>query len=127
MEPSGTAGAVRVPFPVASRSSYLSKIKGKGIFEKAEKTTPTDVPLDQLHAIQRTVNVEQLTNYANDPGRVKPGTRAPGHGGLIDKPVVVKVDGKMHIHDGHHRLAAQMMKGATHAKARVIDLDNPEK
>jgi len=123
-EPGGTPGIIRVPLPVASRAEYVQQVKGKGVFKRAEKTKPTDVPIEGLNAIQRTLNVERLSKYADDPDAVEKGTRASGHGGLVDKPVIVQVGGKRYIHDGHHRIAARKMSGATSVQARIVDLDN---
>src|SRR5690606_10592808 len=38
-------------------------------------------------------------------------------------PMVVRADGRLHIQDGHHRLAKQLYDGDTEAKVRLVDLD----
>lgn len=122
MTPGTVQGTMQVPFPTVGRETYLSKIKGAGIFKRAEDAPVERVPLKELNGIQQTVNSERLAGYVENP-KVKAGTRAPGHGGLIDKPVVVRVGGKLYIHDGHHRAAAAKIRGDIDISSRVVDLD----
>jgi hypothetical protein len=53
------------------------------------------------------------------------GTRAPGHGALIDLPIIVKMGGELFVHDGHHRLSAAHLRGEATARVRLVDLDAP--
>lgn len=124
--PGTSEGTAKVPFPIVGRETYLSKIKGSGIFKRAEDAPKVRVPLDKLTGIQQTVNTERLSKYVDDPKSVKSGTRAPGHGGLIDLPVVVKKDNKLFIHDGHHRLTAAKLRGEPDARVRFVNLDEEE-
>lgn len=123
LAPGSSLGTVRHPFKIIPREEYLTKVRGRGIYRLAEKAPTVDVPLDELHGIQRSINTERLMAHLRDPGMVAKGQRAPGHGGLVDKPLVVKVDGKLFIHDGHHRLSAAKLRGVDTAKVRLVDLD----
>ena len=123
LPPGSSPGTVRHPFKVIPREEYLAKVRGKGIYRLAEKAPIVDVPLDQLNGIQRTINVERLMAHLKDPNMIAKGQRAPGHGGLIDKPLIVKVGGQLFTHDGHHRTAAAKLRGLDTIKARLVDLD----
>ena len=102
--------------------------RGTNIAAKSLHAPIALVRLDQLTAIQGSINRERLGQHLANPKLNAEGTRAPGHGMLIDRPVVVKVGGTFYIHDGHHRLTAQALRGLSTAKVRLIDLDaeNPE-
>jgi hypothetical protein len=127
MPPGERPGSVLHPFPVVARADYLAKIRGKGIFKRAEGVEPQKVPLSGLTAIQKSVNVEKLAQHVENPNLVGKGTRAPGHGGIVDQILVVKVGGKSYIHDGTHRTTSAHLRGQTHVLARVIDLDSDDK
>lgn len=124
LTPSLKPGSVQVPFPVTARSEYLKKIKGAGVWKRSEDAPIRKVPLSSLNAIQRGVNVERLHAHLEDPHLIPKGTRAPGHGGLIDYPLVVHVDGKNFAHDGHHRLTGSWLRGQKDATVRYVDLDS---
>lgn len=115
-------------FPVTDRALYLQQIQGANIPAKSHTAPIALVRLDQLTAIQETVNRERLGQHLANPKMNPEGARSSGHGMLIDRPVVVKVNGTFFIHDGHHRLTAQALRGLSTAKVRLIDLDaeNPD-
>lgn len=123
LTPGITPGSVQHPFPVTDREAYLAKVRGTGIFKRAESVKPSAVKLKDLTAIQRNVNQERLHAHLLNPRLIQPGTRAPGHGGIVDHPVVVKTGGKMFIHDGHHRCCSAHLRGQSEIQARVVDLD----
>lgn len=123
LEPSGKPGSSKVPFEVADRDEYKAMIKGKGIFKRAEDLEPEEVPLKGLKAIQRTVNDERVAQHF-EGGVYAPGARAPGSGGLIDRPVFVLKNGKTYVHDGHHRCTAAILRGDKTISARVVRLDS---
>lgn len=123
LQPGEVDGTAKHAFPVADRSSYLQAIKGQNIAAKSLHAPIALVRLDQLVAIQGSINRERLGQHLANPKMNPEGTRAPGHGMLIDRPVVVKVGGSFYIHDGHHRLTAQALRGLSTAKVRLIDLD----
>lgn len=123
LTPSQAPGTVQHPFPVESRESYLEAIKGAGVFKRAETAPQVRLPLKGLRAIQGSINMERVMQHAQDPTYVKPGARAPGHGGLVDLPIVVKKNGQLYIHDGHHRLTAAALRGQVDARVRLVDLD----
>jgi len=119
-----TPGTSKVPFPVTDRQQYLKSVHEHGsIAQKTHGAPIALVNLKDLHAIQNTVNDERLVQHLEDPGMVPDGARGAGHGGLVDRPVVVKMGGSMFIHDGHHRLTAAHVRGQETAKVRLVDLD----
>ena len=69
------------------------------------------VPLDHLVAIQDRVDPKDV---AADE------MKSPGQ-----RPTVVKFNGVHYIADGHDRLTARRLKGKTHAKVRLHDMNNP--
>lgn len=128
LRPGAVDGTAEHSFPVADRSTYLQAIEGHNIAQKSHAAPIAKVSLDQLVGIQGTINRERLGQHLANPKMNVEGTRASGHGMLIDRPVVVKVGGTFYIHDGHHRLTAQALRGLPTAKVRLIDLDaeNPD-
>lgn len=116
-------GTVRHPFRVVDRDEYIAKIKGRGIVKRVDDAPMDSVDLDSLHGIQRTVNAERLQQHLEDENLIAEGTRSAGAGMLIDAPVVVKVGGEYHLHDGHHRATAAWIRGERAIGARVVDLD----
>lgn len=123
MEPGSNEGTVRHPFPVVDRAEYLSRAKGAGIAALTHAAPIALVNLSDVHGIQESVNAERLRMHIDDPGIYAEGQRAAGHGALVDRPIVVKVGGKLIVHDGHHRLTAAHLRGQTTAKVRLVDLD----
>ncbi len=116
-------GTVRHPFPVTDREQYLKDIKGKNIPKRVDEAPIESVPLAELHGIQRSVNVERLAQHLEDEDLVPEGKRSPNAGMLVDLPVVVKMNGKDYLHDGHHRATAAWVRGERAIGARVVDLD----
>jgi len=119
-------GTLVQPFGNIGREKYKAIIKGQNIPKRVDSAPIKEVELKDLTGIQKTINAERLQQHLENPSLIPKGTRGPGHGMLIDKPVIVKKNGKMMIHDSHHRLTAMKLKGATTAKVRLVDLDaNP--
>ncbi len=123
MEPGARPGTALVPFPRIDAGEYKKLVRGKRISERAEKAPVRPVPLAELTAIQRTVNLERLEQHARDPKLNRPGLRSPGHGGLVDLPIVVRQGGKSFLHDGHHRSVGALLRGERSVRARVVDLE----
>lgn len=123
MVPGSRPGTAQVPFPKISREQYLALVGGSGIPRLAEKAKIVPVRLDELRAIQSDVNLEQMTKHANDPLMNPPGSRASGSGMPIDRPIVVRKNGQLFIHDGHHRLTLAKLRGSGEALVRLVDLD----
>jgi len=119
-------GTASVPFRVVDREEYLSKVRGRGLAARVDAAPVEEVPLDSLHAIQKSVNTERLTQHFNGEAAIKPGQRAPGHGMLTDIPVVVRTGGQSYIHDGHHRATVAFLNGSKNLRARVVDLDSSD-
>lgn len=121
--PGEVEGTSRHPFPVVDRAEYLAMIQGFGSIAARTHGAPIAlIDISDLTAIQSTVNRERLVAHLQDP-RMNDGKRASGHGGLIDRPVVVKVGGRFFVHDGTHRTLAAHLRGQTSIKARLVDLD----
>ncbi len=124
LPPGEKPGTSKVPFPVTDREAYLKAVHEQGSVSAKTHGAPIAlVNLKDLHAIQHTVNDERLVQHLEDPHKVPPGTKGSGHGGLVDKPVVVRIGGQLTIHDGHHRLTAASLRGQKTAKVRLVDLD----
>lgn len=105
------------------REQYLAMIKGAGIPARTHTAPIALVNISDLVGIQETINEERLGQHLADPRLYAHGTRSPGHGALIDRPIVVRVGGRMFCHDGHHRVTAASLRGADSVKVRYIDLD----
>lgn len=116
-------GTAKHPFRTIERESYLRSVRGAGIARLSHHAPIALVNLSDLVAIQGTVNPERVGHHLDEPRLYQQGTRAPGHGMLVDRPVVVRKNGMLFIHDGHHRLTAAHLRGATSAKVRLVDLD----
>ncbi len=124
LPPGDGLGTSRVPFQVADRDAYLAMVREHGsVASKTHDAPIALVKLSDLIAIQNTINDERLVQHLDDPAMVPEGKRASGHGGLVDRPVVVRKDGVLYIHDGHHRLTAAQLRGQSTAKVRLVDLD----
>jgi hypothetical protein len=122
LRPGEKPGTLRHPFRVIDRADYLAQIKGAGIFKRAETAPIEDVQLARLHGVQKTVNAQRLEEHVANPGLTPKGTRGE-HGGKVDMPTVVRVNGVDAIHDGHHRASSAFLRGQKSMKARVVDLD----
>lgn len=82
-----------------------------GALTDSDKLPEAEVPLGELHAMQDRV----------DPAKVKAiqgSSVAPAK-----LPVVVQVNGRKYIADGHHRLTAQWLDGETTARVKIKDLE----
>lgn len=123
LEAGERAGTLRVPFPDVAHADYLAMVRGRGIARLVDDAPVERVPLASLTAIQRSVNAERLEQHLDDPDLVPAGARKHGSGMLKDAPVVVRLGGKSYLHDGHHRATAALLRGETHVRARVVDLD----
>lgn len=123
LQPGEVDGTVVPPFRSISRDAYLAAIAGAGVARRSLSAPTALVNLSDLVAIQGSVNRERLGQHLANPNMVAPGTRAPGHGMLVDRPVVVRKNGRLLIHDGHHRLTARVLRGFDTAKVRFVDLD----
>lgn len=123
LEPGDRFGTAKHPFRMVERDAYLSEIRGAGVARRSVTAPIALVKLTDLVAIQGTINPERVGHHLEDPRLYQPGARAPGHGLLVDRPVVVRKGGVLYIHDGHHRLTAAHLRGATTAKVRFVDLD----
>ncbi len=118
-------GSAKHPFRTIDRESYLGAVRGSGIARLSQNAPIALVNLRDLVAIQGSVNAERVGHHLEDPALYQPGARAPGHGMLVDRPVVVRKNGMLFIHDGHHRLTARHLSGHETAKVRFVDLDAP--
>jgi hypothetical protein len=80
------------------------------------------VPLQGVRTIQRSVNPDRVAQYLRNPDLMRPGQLGK-HGGLVDLPIVVRAGGVDRIHDGHHRVLSNILRGETSVRARYLDLD----
>ena len=123
LEPGPYDGTAKHPFPVADRETYLAAVKAKGVARLSLKAPVGRIQLSAIKGIQGTINQERLSQHLKDPRLVPDGARAPGHGALVDLPIVVKLGGEYFVHDGHYRLTAAHLRGEQDARVRLVDLD----
>jgi hypothetical protein len=110
-----------VPFEFADLQAYKDDASNKDINRLINAPAPVrEVRLDQLHAIQHSVNANRVKQYILDPAMQPVGARNPKHRGLVDYPIVVEHKGVLYIHDGHHRLTADLLKGRETAMVRYV-------
>lgn len=114
---------MRVPWPYRDRLAYKAHVEQgtiRGLIAKAPVHEISPYFLG-LHAIQHTVNVGRVVEYALDPqlaeGRVNEAIGTPS-----DLPIIVTFKGYHYIHDGHHRLTRAKL-AEEGCFARFVDLD----
>jgi hypothetical protein len=122
LPPSDNGKGATVPFPYRDKTNYKSKHPPGAIRDAIRDAPIKRVDLAGLHAIQQSIQTSVVWKYLEDPdaasGRVNARTKTPS-----DLPIVVQQDGVRYIHDGHHRLTAEKLRGATTARVRFIDFD----
>jgi hypothetical protein len=94
-----TSGKIPTPWPIGELPTLDP--------EAWEASKIETVPIAELTATQRTLNVERVREYVQNPGRIDENRRALAN-------VYANSDGLM-IVDGHHRLAALWLLGADNA------------
>ena len=132
----GTAGALvrlaempeaahgrAVPWPFLDKAGIKAAASNRRINSLINAPAPLRrVRLDELHAIQHSVNADRVKQYILDPAMVPHGARSSRHRGLVDYPIVIRHAGALAIWDGHHRLVADMLRGKETAVVRFVDL-----
>jgi hypothetical protein len=87
------------------------------------KRAPIEVvQLDGVHTIQGSVNPTRVLQYLRDP-ELTPRDAVGPHGGPVGYPIVVRAGGIRWLHDGHHRVVANLLRGERSIRARYLDLD----
>jgi hypothetical protein len=85
-----------------------------------------------IHAMQPFVHKSHLEKYLNEPDAPtqamenvtdSKNRRALEHYPFTHHPGFVKYQGRMHCVDGHHRVAAALMRGDSHIEGKVWDAD----
>jgi hypothetical protein len=84
--------------------------------EWAEHGTPQMVPIDDLHVVQETVRRDAILANLEELSRSGPQTTG-------NLPVAFRINGKLLLDDGHHRVAAMKAAGINRAKIIVVDPD----
>jgi hypothetical protein len=115
---------VEPPFEIGDKATYHAGHEGH-LSKQIREAPIRSVPLQGLRTIQHSVNPERVRQYIEDP-ELLPGARhgaVGSHGGPVDLPIIVRQQGTMWVHDGHHRLCAAKLSGDTSAKVRFVDLD----
>lgn len=114
------------PLVVGSKDDYHAACARVGhpghLSEEIARAPIVDVPLRGIHTIQRSVNPDRVAQYLRDPGLTPPDAVGK-HGGPVGVPIIVRAEGVLHAHDGHHRLSAAALRGETKIRARFVDLD----
>lgn len=130
----GTAGALArlvdmpeakhgkaVPFGFRDLREYKDDATNRDLNRLINAPAPIrEVKLNELHAIQHSVNADRVKQYILDPAMQPSGARNPRHNGLVDYPIVIEHKGVLYIHDGHHRLTADFLKGHATAMVRYV-------
>lgn len=114
---------VATPMRFIDREAYESLMGNRELNALIDAAPTVMVPLANLVAIQHTVNAERVAQYIQNPKLRRRGLRDPVHGGLIDLPIVIRLNGISYIHDGHHRTVASKLLGANYELVRFVDLD----
>jgi hypothetical protein len=77
-----------------------------------------DLTKQPIYATQSHVAREHIQRYTDDPSS---GMHNPDQGS--EDPVIVTHEGRIHVGDGHHRVAAALARGETHLPVWHFDLD----
>lgn len=108
--PHGLRTSSRLSFPhrEIARRTWLSPLRR--------------VRLSDLLTTQDDVGPEDVERHVRD-ARLVPVGRRGSSGANVDHPIVVRMsDGLLYVWDGHHRLAAEVLKGHTEAWVRYVDM-----
>lgn len=124
LPPSETGHGLAVPFPFKDRTGYQAGRDNKQINAAIERAPIVTVPLAGLYAIQHSIRESKVLYHLEHPR--SPGALHPDAGTPVDRPIVVQAGGVRYIHDGHHRLSADKLRGMQSAKVRLVDLDKEQ-
>jgi hypothetical protein len=122
---------VEPPFAVGNKGTYHQGHMGpdgktRHLSKEIRSAPVIQITMAGLRTIQHSVNPQRVEQYLRDPD-MRPaqnrGKTSDGHGGPVDYPIVVQQGGVRYIHDGHHRLTADKLKGDTYAWVRFVNLD----
>lgn len=119
---SSTGRGDAVPFPFVDRAAIKDKHSNEEINAAIERAPVVDVKLSELHAIQHSVKPARVAQYIEDPALRPPADLHPQARTPVDHPVVLEVDGKKILWDGHHRSTAASLEGRKTIKARLAKL-----
>ena len=123
---SETGKGLAVPLPFADKAEYHQGLTNRQINHAIRAAPVEKRPIEGLHAIQHSVQRDRVEQYVEDPNLVEPGALNPKSKTPIDHPVEVERFGKRWLHDGHHRVTAEILKGKKEASFRVVRLpDKP--
>lgn len=87
-----------------------------------------------IHAMQPHLYKDKLKSYLDNPegkttaqekfrGADDQTQKAIDHYPFTHHPGFIKYQGRLHVVDGHHRVAAAMMRGDSHIEGKVYDAD----
>jgi hypothetical protein len=122
MPTSSTGKGLAVPYPFRDRAPLKAAVSNREMNSLIASAPKRTIPLEGLHAIQHSVSAEKLREHLLHP--IEPGATHPKTGTPVDLPIVVQHEGIRSIWDGHHRLVAAKLRGASSAKVRFVDLDS---
>lgn len=123
LAPAANGKGAAVPFPYRDRADYKAHHPNRVINRAIAAAPLAPVRLAELNAIQHSVRPDVVRAYLDHPAINPRGTRSAVHGGLVDRPVVVRHGGALYLHDGHHRCTAALLAGDETIEARFVDLD----
>ena len=117
----GRSDLIPTGMPRASKHRYGNRVTQL----QREMATIREVPIADLHAVQRGVSRRKVRQLLRHPEAFDLHGHTTDHGILDDLPIVVHYGAKLYLHDGHHRVVAQRLLGADRVKARVVRIQNP--
>lgn len=114
-----------VPWPYVDRNEVKKYFSNRDINKAIIKAPIESIDIrhdPELFAIQHSVKAPQVAFYLDHPeskpeGHMNDRSKTPD-----DVPVVIAYDGKRYIWDGHHRLTAEWLRGASDADVRLVVL-----
>lgn len=109
-------GVAHVPFPYDAHFLANLREDQKPRFYGAI-TSPDDLPEVTLKIADLIATQDRI-----DPAKAEAMAEAPEGSGAGKPPVVVTIDGKHYVADGHHRAAAAWLKGEESIRVRHKDL-----
>lgn len=101
-----------------SHADAQDRAEGKVLFKRDREAAWTDHDLDlkkPVYGMEASANPVTLENYQKNPGS----RRSEGSG----QAWAFRHRGKIHLQNGHHGVAAAMLRGDSHYPIKLVDLD----
>lgn len=127
MKESITKHGLAVPFPVDRSKPYKNGRSNRQINRAIWDAPIVELPLAGLIAIQHSVKGPRVEQYIRDPSLSEYGAKHDAAHTPVDHPIVIQEHGKRYIHDGHHRITAEKLRGKTEGMVRFVNFDAASK